>query len=122
MAGRNLQELKSRYNSSSSKFMAGGPGGGPRGGAAMRSASKPKNIMPTIKRLFKYISAYKLKLIFVIFCMLFSTGSTLVSGYMLRPVINNIADLDTGASDRVKYLIIMLSILLSVYFIFRLWK
>ncbi len=123
MAGRNLQELKSRYNSSSSKFGGsggpGGPGGGPRGpgGAAMRGASKPKNVMPTIKRLFGYISQYKAKLIFVMFCMAFSTGSTLISGYMLRPVINNIADLSTSASDRIKYLIVMLGVLLAVYFI-----
>ncbi len=124
MAGRSLEELKKRYNSLSSKNKMpgkgpGGPGGGPGGPGrgAMQGASKPKNTKDTIKRLFNYISAYKLRLVFVLFCMAFSTCSSLVSGYMLRPVINNIANLSTPASERVKYLAIMIAVMLGVYVI-----
>jgi len=119
MAGRNLEELKKRYNSASSKNkMPGGPGhGGPRGGAAMRSSSKPKNAKATIKRLFSYISAYKAKMVVVLLCMALSTGSTLISGYMLRPIINNIADSSVSFDARLKYLAAMVGVLLSVYLI-----
>ncbi len=123
MAGRNLEELKKRYNSASSKNKMpggpghGGPGGGPRGMAAMRSSSKPKNTKATIKRLFSYISAYKAKMVLVLFCMALSTGSTLISGYMLRPIINNIADSSVTFDARLKYLAAMVGVLLSVYLI-----
>ena len=84
MAGRNLEELKKRYNSSSSKHKGpGGPGRGPGrgpGGGAMQSASKPKNTKQTIKRLFSYISAYKARMALVLICMALSTVSTLISG------------------------------------------
>ncbi len=121
MAGRNLEELKKRYNSASAKNKTpgghGGPGGGPRGGAAMRSSSKPKNTKATVKRLFSYISAYKAKMVLVLFCMALSTGSTLISGYMLRPIINNIADSSVAFDARLKYLAAMVGVLLSVYLI-----
>ncbi len=122
MAGRNLEELKKRYNSSAEipgKKGPGGPGGGGGGphGAAMRGAAKPKDTKKTIKRLFSYISAYKLKLVFVFFCLVFSTGSSLVASYMLKPVIDNIAKVGVAAEDRIKYLAITLLGLLGIYII-----
>lgn len=128
MAGRNLDELKKRYNASHSKpgspqgpgGMGRGPGrgpGGPGGRGAMQSSSKPKNTKAAIKRLFSYISAYKGKMILVLFLMAASTFSTLISGYMLRPIINNVADLDTPLDERITYLATMVFVLLSVYLI-----
>ncbi len=128
MAGRNLDELKKRYNSSSSKpgapgGMGRGPGrgpggpGGPGGRGAMHGASKPKNTKAAIKRLFSYISAFKGRMVVVLFCMAFSTASNLIAGYMLRPVLNNIADGSTSVDDRIKYLLTMVFVLLSVYLI-----
>ena len=121
MAGRNLEELKKRYNSSSSKHKGpGGPGRGPGrgpGGGAMQSASKPKNTKQTIKRLFSYISAYKARMALVLICMALSTVSTLISGYMLRPIINNVADTSVSIQQRTSYLIAMAAVLLAVYII-----
>ena len=123
MAGRNLEELKKRYNSSSSKYAQAGPGGrgpgrgpgGPGGRGAMHSSSKPKNTKAAIKRLFSYISAFKGRMIVVLFCMAFSTASHLIAGYMLRPVINNVADNSTSVEDRIRYLAVMVFVLLAVY-------
>lgn len=126
MAGRNLEELKRRYNSSSSKYArqigpgGRGPGrgpGGPGGRGAMHSSSKPKDTKAAIKRLFSYISAYRWKMVIVLLCMALSTVSTLVSGYILRPIINNIADTSTSFDDRLRYLSVTLIILLGVYLV-----
>lgn len=125
MAGRNLEELKKRYNSSSSNFASGqAPGrghgrgpGGPGGRGAMHYSSRPKDTKATIKRLFSYISAFKARMVIVLFCMAFSTLSNLVAGYMLRPVINNVADLSTSMADRLKYLTVMVFVLLAVYLV-----
>ncbi len=120
MAGRNLAELKDRYNRAYSSKNPGGPAGpgtggrGP-GGAAMRGKSKPKNTKNTIKRLFSYISAYKKRMVFVLFCMAISTASHLAGSYILRPVINNITDSSTSAPDRLKYLFYILSVIAAVY-------
>lgn len=123
MAGRNLEELKKRYNSSSSKAPngpagPGGPGrGGPGGRGAMKASSKPKNTKQTIKRLFSYISAYKAHLLLVFVCLLFSTGSSLAGSYMLRPIINKIAEGGVGATEKIKYLISSLFVLGLVYLV-----
>lgn len=117
MATRNLEELKAQYNKASSdpKKFGRGPGPGGPHGAAMRGASKPKNAGKTIKRLFSYISEYKHLMVVVLFCMLLSTGSSLIGSYILRPVINNIADFSTPTSDRIKYLFGVVAVLLVVY-------
>ena len=117
MAGRNLEELKKRYNSSSSKHSKPGAHGRGPGGGAMQSASKPKNTKQTIKRLFSYITAYKARMALVLVCMAMSTVSTLVSGYMLRPIINNVADISVSIQQRTSYLIAMAAVLLTVYII-----
>lgn len=119
MATRNLEELRAQYNSASSDAKKFGRGPGPGGphGAAMRGASKPKNTKQTIIRLFSYISEYKHLMVAVLFCMLFSTGSTLVGSYILRPVINKIAEVSTPVNERIKYLMGVVVLLLAVYLI-----
>ena len=95
---RNLEELRKQYNSSASapKGMGGpgrprpgGPGrGGPRGGIG----GKPKKMGPTIKRILSYIGKYKILLLVVFFFMIVNTLTSLVGGYMTRPIINHLFD------------------------------
>ncbi|MBQ9692128.1 MAG: ABC transporter ATP-binding protein [Clostridia bacterium] len=65
----------------------------------MGPVSKPKNALPTIKRLLHYVSDFKFHIIFVIFCMLLSTVTSLIGSYMLFPIINRIAQVETTIED-----------------------
>lgn len=122
MAGRNLESLQKRYNKAASMEsgrMPGGPGRGP-GGPGQRGrgpGGKPKNTKKTIGRLLGYVAEYKLRLVFVLLCMLCSTGTSLVGGYILRPVINNAVDLSVSAEERVTNLAQILIVLGCVYLI-----
>ncbi len=97
---RTLDELQKQYN----KGAAGGKrpmgfGGGPRGrhgGPGMKG--KPKNLKSTVKRLMSYVGMYKFRLLLVLFCMLFTTVSSLIGGYMMAPIINRITEAVTGKS------------------------
>ena len=95
---RTLDELQKQYNKGAPGGKRGmGFGGGPRGrhgGPGMKG--KPKNLKSTVKRLMSYVGKYKLRLIFVLFCMLFTTASSLVGGYMMAPIINRITEAVTG--------------------------
>ena len=99
MAARSLSELQKRY---ASLGKTGGPGGrgpggpGPRrgGSGGPRAKGKPKNSRATVGRLVKYIAAYRFRLVIILLCMLCSTLTTLVGGYLLREVYNA---LDTTA-------------------------
>ena len=89
MPKRDLENLAKRYNSASAqRALMKGPGGR-RGPGARGSGSKPKNTKETISRLFKYISAYKLRMAVVFIFMLLRTLAALAGSYMLRPIINN---------------------------------
>lgn len=113
---RSLEELRKQYAHSSSSAHGRGPMGGPRGGPrGVRKKGKPKNIKNSVKRMLSYVAPYKLQLIIVALCMLVSTATSLAGAYMLRPIINNIADLTTSAEDRIIYLINMLGVLGLVY-------
>ena len=97
MAKRTLEDLQRQYSravtESNKRQMPGpGPRGGPRGGGpgGPRPHGKPKNTLATVKRLWSYVSKYKLRLILVLFCMLLSTVTSLIGGYMLAPIINRI--------------------------------
>ena len=85
---RTLEQLQKQYNSSAKKFPGGG-GGGPRG-RMMGAKGKPKNAKKTIGRLLRYLDEYKGRLIIVLFCMLLSTVSSLVGGYLIAPIIDRI--------------------------------
>lgn len=92
---RTLEELQKQYNSvakeGKSMPMPGGPGGPGRRGPQRTGGGKPKNTAATVKRLLSYIAAYRGRLVLVMFCMLMSTASSLVGGYILRPIINALA-------------------------------
>ena len=108
MAKRSLSDLQKRYSRSEKdqkRPMMGGPRGG---GPGMRMHGKPKDMKKTVRRIWSYVSVYKYRLITVLFCMLFSTVSSLFGAYLLSPIINRItfalkpdADISLSAIGRV---------------------
>lgn len=84
---RSLEELKKQYNSvSHGQSLRGAPGRGP----GPRAKGKPKNIAKTVKRLLSYVGKYKFRLVLVFLCMVFTTFSSLVGGYLIVPMINRL--------------------------------
>ncbi|MCI8332235.1 MAG: ABC transporter ATP-binding protein [Clostridiales bacterium] len=117
---RTLQDLQRQYSkapSSQGGPMMPGPGGrGPGGRQRGKPAKgKPKDTKHTIRRLWHYLSAYKGRLAVVVLCMMFSTFTSLAGSYMLRPIINNVADGSKTASARIGYLAMILLILGCIY-------
>lgn len=93
MAKRTLEDLQRQYNQAAADTKKGMPMPGPRRGpgpGGPRPQGKPRNTGVTVKRLWSYVSKYKLRLVAVVFCMLFSTVTSLVGSYMLSPIINRI--------------------------------
>ncbi len=70
----------------------GGPGKGGPGGHRGMPGGKPKNIKQTLGRLWGYISRDRWKLILVAFCVVVNTLTALAGSYMLRPIINGLAE------------------------------
>ena len=106
---RSIETLRKQYNT------AAAPSG--RGPMAATNAfkGKPKHSKETIARIFSYVGKYRYRLVLVVLCMILSTGASLAGGYVLRPVINHIADAATSAGDRVRYLATMLGVLAGIY-------
>ncbi len=99
---RNLEQLQKEYSRSASQMPSrgfGGPGGG-RGGKGVRPKGKPKNMKKTVARLLSYVGKYKFRLLLVLFCMLFTTVSSLFGGYLLAPIINRISFHVTGKAPQ----------------------
>ncbi len=121
MAARSLHELQKQYGSFSKgeKQMRMGPGRGPgpggRGG--IRPHGKPKNTKATVKRLVSYLSPYKWGLLVVLLCMLMSTASSLVGGYVLRPVINSLVEAEKSVAERLSYLAGILVVIACIYLV-----
>ena len=69
----------------------------------MRAHGKPKNTGTVIKRLWGYVSKYKLRLVAVVFCMLISTFTSLIGAYMLSPIINRITIAVLGDAADIKF-------------------
>ena len=91
MRARSLTDLQKRYSSkpgAQKNMPMRGPGPGRHG---PRMKGKPKNMKKTVKRLFKYVSAYKFRLLFVLFLMLGNTLCSLVASYLLAPIINRLS-------------------------------
>ena len=122
MAGRDLESLQKQYNKAAVAAKGGMPGRGPGGpgrgpGGPRGMGGKPKNMKNTIKRLLGYVAKYKFHLVFVLLCMLCSTGTSLIGGYMLRPIINNAADMTKSVDDRILYLAQILTLLAGIYLV-----
>ncbi|MBQ6121841.1 MAG: ABC transporter ATP-binding protein [Clostridia bacterium] len=108
---RNLETLQKQYNSTAAASTRGPMA------ATNNFKGKPANSRETIKRILSYVGAYKFRLVLVVLCMLLSTGASLAAGYVLRPVINHIADPSTAAADRLAYLAMMLGVMAGIYLI-----
>ncbi len=92
---RTLEDLQKQY-SKSAKDAKGGMMGRGRGPGGPRAKGKPKNVGRTIGRMLHYLSAYKLHLVVVIFCMFLNTVTGLCGSYMLAPIINRLTLVVTG--------------------------
>jgi len=119
---RSLETLQKQYNTAAvtGKGPVGGGRGPGRGGpmAATNSfAGKPADTKKTLLRIFSYVATYWKRLVFVFLCMALSTGAMLAGSYLLRPIINHIADAATPAGERVAYLARMLLVLSGVYLV-----
>lgn len=124
MAGRNLEELQKRYNHRAAAPGRCGPGGPgappgrpPRGGGPGMQKGKPGNVRATVKRLWSYIANYKLRLFFVILCMLTSTLTSLAGSYIMRPVINNLVAEGVSAEERIADLAKILVLMALIYLV-----
>lgn len=107
---------KYAYSSSGERPAAGpGPGPGGRHGRGM-AGGKPKDMKKTLRRLFTYISAYKLHLILGLFCVLISAGASLAGSYMLRPIINTYIAPENGVGS-VTGLALSLLVMAGVYLV-----
>ena len=104
MAARSIEELQRRYANAA---RAGGGMGGPMGGHGRgpsgrirgpRPQGKPKNSGAVVRRLLSYVAVYKGRLAVVLLFMLLSAFSSIAGGYLLRDVINAIAN-DPEALD-----------------------
>ena len=98
---RSLSELQKQYHSSSKPGGFGGHGGpggprgggpGPRGRGPAGMGGKPKNTKKTIGRLLSYVGKYKILLFVVLFFMMINTVTSLVGGYLTRPIINHLTE------------------------------
>ena len=108
---RKLETLQKQYNSA-----VAASGRGPMA-ATNNFKGKPKHSRDTIRRIFSYVTEFRGRLAVAMLCMLLSTAASLAGGYVLRPVINNIADAATPAGDRVRYLAMMLGVLAAIYLV-----
>ena len=106
---RTLENLQKQYNST-----AAASNRGPMA-ATNNFKGKPANSRATIARIFSYVGMYWKRLILVLLCMLLTTAASLAGGYVLRPVINHIADASISAAQRVSYLAMMLGVLAAIY-------
>ncbi len=92
---RSLSELQKQYNGAQKP---GGPsrgpgmGGGPRGRGPAGMGGKPKNIKRTIGRLLSYVGKYKVLLVVVFIFMMLNTVTSLVGGYLTRPIVNRLTE------------------------------
>ena len=89
---RTLEQLQKQYNSTASAApgrKGPGMGGGP-GRRGPVDKSKPKNTGKTVRRLLEYLKGSGALLVLVLFCMLFSTLTSLVGSYLLAPIIDKL--------------------------------
>ncbi len=90
---RNIDQLRKQYNSSASEQRRHGPGGPRGGGPGVRGATgKPKDTKKTLSRMLGYAKGYTGRIIAVLLCMMLSTVTSLIGGYMLAPVINKLSE------------------------------
>ena len=88
---RNLEQLKKQYNSSAAPQKRGmGMMGGGRRGRTPVQGGKPGNSKQTIKRLLGYMKGYRMRFVLILICMLVSTVTSLLGGYLMAPIIDRL--------------------------------
>ncbi|MBO5292427.1 MAG: ABC transporter ATP-binding protein [Lachnospiraceae bacterium] len=98
MDAKRLERLEKKYKKSADRQLETppkkhGPGPGPRhGGPGRMGGAKPKDAGKALKRIFSYIEADRIKLVFVLFCVILNTVASLAGSYMLRPIINGLTE------------------------------
>ena len=124
MAKRSLEDLQRQYNSMSKAGGPGGPGGpgggpgrGPGGPRGARGFKKPKNTGAIVKRLLGYVMAERVRLIAALVCLVLSTVASMASSYIMRPIINNVADSSLEVSVRIANLVGALVLLGVTYLV-----
>ena len=50
---------------------------------------RPQHLMPTVLRLMVYLTRYKLLLILVLFCLVPSSGCSVATTYLIKPILND---------------------------------
>lgn len=86
-----------------------GPGG------MMRGGGKPKNLFRTLGRLLSYLSHERKLLIGALVAALVFTAASLVSSYMLRPVLNVLTDESKTPAERIASLAVGIALMAAVY-------
>ncbi|NLL80575.1 MAG: ABC transporter ATP-binding protein [Clostridiales bacterium] len=114
MDAKRLERLERKYKQSADAQLTMTPkkhghGHGPRGGMG---GSKPKDAGKALKRIFSYIEEERLKLVFVLFCVIVNTVASLAGSYMLRPIINSLTGPDGSVRKLLWSVILMACIFL----------
>ena len=115
MDERRIASLKRRYGNRiaeapKKKHGPGhGPGPGPRGGG------KPKNSAETVRRLMSYLEKDRYWMGIAFLCVILSTGTNLAGSYLLRPIINSVAQPAGGISGGAAALLRGVSLMAAVY-------
>ena len=80
--------------------------------AKQRVHQKPKDAKASMKRMLRYMKPFRLQLVLVFFCVLISAVASLISSYMIRPILNSVV-----AGDGPKVLIRNLVFMAIVYLV-----
>lgn len=122
MENKNFQRLEQKYGRSRTQAgsqpggMTIGPRRGPGGG--MSAKGKPKDLKKTVGRLAAYLSQEKGVLALAILFALLYTAASLISSYLLRPIMNAFLYYDPVETDltaRITGLLGGLGIMAAVY-------
>ena len=90
----------------------GGRGHGPQGHGFQR----PKDFRGTVKQMLAYIGRYKASLVLVFICLVISSVGSVMSSYLLKPIIN-----DYILPGDFAGLLKMLALLLGLFLLSGLW-
>ncbi len=112
MDAKTRERLEAKYTKKNEAYLKtmefkpgkGGPKGGGPGGRGMKMG-KPKNAKKSIARLFSYMKGDGAKLIFVAFLVIISSVASVAGSYILRPIINGLANPDTATDGFVGLII-----------------
>ncbi len=88
-----------------------------RNNRSMQEKQKPKNTKATFKRLLSYLKGQRAKIAAAVVCVMVSSASTLAGSYLLRPIINGLADTSLTAANKVQNLVVGLLVMAAVFFV-----